>query len=124
MDMFSLTPHLYTARVHTGLDSRRLRWGSQGGSRTGTWWRYSTEPQPHPQPRPRTRTDQADSCRAGAPPAPGAQHHSVDIQDEVVPYLEYLLDLEGGGGVCLGPALVVPGVRLHHGGDHQLGPPA
>ena len=35
--------------------------------------------------------------------------------------LEYLLDLLGGGGLGLGPALVVPGVRLHHGADHQLG---
>ena len=37
-------------------------------------------------------------------------------------HLKYLLDLLGGGGLGLGPALVVPGVRLHHGADHQLGP--
>ena len=35
-------------------------------------------------------------------------------------HLEDLLDLLGGGGLGLGPALVVPGVRLHHVADKQL----
>ena len=37
-------------------------------------------------------------------------------------HLEDLLDLLRGGRLGLGPALVVPGVRLHHGVDHQLRP--
>ena len=48
--------------------------------------------------------------------------HRYHHRQSITTHLEYLLDLLGGGGLGLGPALVVPGVRLHHGADHQLGP--
>ena len=49
-------------------------------------------------------------------------HANMQTSEKIKTHLEYLLDLLGGLLVRLGPALVVPGVRLHHGADHELGP--